>query len=119
VLVLDEPTNHLDIPSREALEGCLAGFDGTILCVSHDRYFLDKVVGRLFVLQPPNMLDFGDKYSSWVHKLRMEAEERTAGAQERSKAKNVAAAAKEMEPAAAAARDARKKDNPYLRPSAG
>ena len=52
VLVLDEPTNHLDIASREALEGALAGFDGTILCVSHDRYFLDRVAGRLLVLRP-------------------------------------------------------------------
>lgn len=115
VLVLDEPTNHLDIPSREALEGALSNFDGTILCVSHDRYFLDKVVGRLFVLRPPDMLDFGDKYSSWVHKQREEAEQRTAEAQERTKAKN-AAAAKDAAPALAAAREAKRKDNPYLRP---
>jgi ATP-binding cassette subfamily F protein 3 len=50
VLVLDEPTNHLDIASREALEAALAGFEGTILCVSHDRYFLDHVVERLWVI---------------------------------------------------------------------
>ncbi|MDB5291422.1 MAG: transporter related, partial [Phycisphaerales bacterium] len=70
VLVLDEPTNHLDITSREALESALSGFDGTILCVSHDRYFLDQVVERLWVLTPPTMTDFDGNYSEWVEKLK-------------------------------------------------
>ena len=48
VLVLDEPTNHLDIPSREALEDALESYSGTILTVSHDRFFLDKVSTRIF-----------------------------------------------------------------------
>ena len=50
VLVLDEPTNHLDIPGREALEEALKLFPGSILIVSHDRYFLDRAVDRLLVL---------------------------------------------------------------------
>ena len=47
VLILDEPTNHLDIPSREALEAALEAFDGTIITVSHDRYFLDRIATQI------------------------------------------------------------------------
>ena len=47
VLVLDEPTNHLDIPSREALENALENYPGTIIAVSHDRYFLDKIATQI------------------------------------------------------------------------
>ncbi|UCG49634.1 MAG: ABC-F family ATP-binding cassette domain-containing protein [Phycisphaerales bacterium] len=50
VLVMDEPTNHLDIPGREMFEHALAQFDGAVIVVSHDRYFLDRVVDTLLVL---------------------------------------------------------------------
>ena len=76
VLVLDEPTNHLDIASCEALEGALSGFDGTILCVSHDRFFLDRAVKRMFVLTPPTMVDFAGTYSDWAKKLSDDEEQR-------------------------------------------
>ena len=52
LLVLDEPTNHLDIDSREALETALDAFDGTVLAVSHDRYFMDKLATRVLALKP-------------------------------------------------------------------
>jgi len=110
VLVLDEPTNHLDIPSREALEAALAGFEGTILCVSHDRYFLDRVARRLLILDPPNLIDFADAYSAYVSKLAQDAQQRSAENQAKSKAKPMPS------PKEAAAREARKKDNPYMRP---
>ena len=74
VLVLDEPTNHLDIPSREALESALSHFDGTILCVSHDRYFLDKTVERLWVLDPKGIIDFDGDYTEWHDKQKARAE---------------------------------------------
>ena len=47
VLILDEPTNHLDIPSREALEAALDAYDGTVITVSHDRYFLDRIATQI------------------------------------------------------------------------
>ncbi|MBN1456942.1 MAG: hypothetical protein JW912_03730, partial [Sedimentisphaerales bacterium] len=50
VLVLDEPTNHLDIQSREMLEDALVNFAGAVIAVSHDRYFIDKVVDKLLVI---------------------------------------------------------------------
>ncbi len=50
LLILDEPTNHLDIKSREALEDALAEFDGTIVAVSHDRYFIEKLATRILPL---------------------------------------------------------------------
>ena len=50
VLIMDEPTNHLDIASREMLEDALDDYTGTILVVSHDRYFLDRTVDRLLVI---------------------------------------------------------------------
>ncbi len=52
LLVLDEPTNHLDIDSREALESALSSFEGTVLTVSHDRYFMDKLATRFLELKP-------------------------------------------------------------------
>src|SRR3989442_2729480 len=50
VLVLDEPTNHLDIPSREALEEALEAYEGTIVTISHDRYFLDRIATQILAL---------------------------------------------------------------------
>ena len=58
LLVLDEPTNHLDIASREALEEALDSFDGTILAVSHDRYFIDRVATRIIELSPGGAVDY-------------------------------------------------------------
>ena len=63
-LILDEPTNHLDIPAREAIEEALDEYEGTILVVSHDRYFLDKVVHRVVEVRDHKLVShtgaFGD-----------------------------------------------------------
>ena len=58
LLILDEPTNHLDIDSREALEGALSEFDGTIIVVSHDRYLIDKLATRFLDFTEGGIRDF-------------------------------------------------------------
>jgi ATP-binding cassette subfamily F protein 3 len=72
VLVLDEPTNHLDIPSREALEEALDAYEGTIITISHDRYFLDKVATQILALHGEGAAEHynGDytEYHDWKAK---------------------------------------------------
>jgi len=73
VLVLDEPTNHLDIPARETLEDALDNYEGTLLVVSHDRYFLDRVCNRLLVIDGDRLEAHVGNYSDWrrrVHESR-------------------------------------------------
>jgi len=86
----DEPTNHLDIASAEALGRARSnGFEGTVLCVSHDRYFLDRVAKRLFILHPPTMEDFDGSYSKWHNKTIEKTEAIEAAAKnQRSPEKN-------------------------------
>jgi ATP-binding cassette subfamily F protein 3 len=69
-LVLDEPTNHLDIPSKEIVEGYLANFSGTILVVSHDRYFLDKVTERILELSDGVLTNYLGNYSYYRFKKK-------------------------------------------------
>ncbi len=66
VLILDEPTNHLDIPSREALEQALEEYAGTIMAVSHDRYFLDRIVRRLLVMRLGEQTHYNGGYSEYI-----------------------------------------------------
>jgi ATP-binding cassette subfamily F protein 3 len=69
VLILDEPTNHLDIPSREALEEALDAFQGTIITISHDRYFLDRVATQILALDGSGKAEHYDgdytEYHDW------------------------------------------------------
>ena len=83
ILLCDEPTNHLDTDAIAWLEGRLARWSGALLCVSHDRYFLDRVCTRILELTDGRLADFPGNYSAYVH-LR---DERAAQArQERERA---------------------------------
>ena len=80
LLILDEPTNHLDIGSREALEEALLAFDGTIIAVSHDRYFIKKLATRVFDMGG-GFLDWKDDYNSYLsYKAKQKEEAQTVSA---------------------------------------
>ncbi|HEY6119287.1 MAG TPA: ABC-F family ATP-binding cassette domain-containing protein [Pyrinomonadaceae bacterium] len=67
VLVLDEPTNHLDIPSREALEEALDAYEGTIVTISHDRYFLNRIASQILALDGKGSAEHYDGNYSEYH----------------------------------------------------
>lgn len=80
VLLLDEPTNHLDIAARTALEAALENFDGTLIVVSHDRYFLDTVCERLWIVEDGRVGVFVGTYSEYADRRREETGTAVAGA---------------------------------------
>lgn len=65
-LVLDEPTNHLDIMARETVEAALAAFDGTVLVVSHDRYFINEIADRIWELEEHQVHDYKGNYDFYL-----------------------------------------------------
>ncbi|WP_242857074.1 ATP-binding cassette domain-containing protein [Pseudobacteroides cellulosolvens] len=65
-LILDEPTNHLDINSREVLEEALANYEGTILSISHDRYFINKLATRILDMDNCSLLDLEGNYDFFI-----------------------------------------------------
>jgi ATP-binding cassette subfamily F protein 3 len=73
LLLLDEPTNHLDIKSREALLNALDDFPGTIIIVSHDRFFLDSLATKVLALENGNAVTYEGNYSQylWARKHRL------------------------------------------------
>ena len=74
VLLLDEPTNHLDMDSREVLEEALADYPGTILAVSHDRYFINRFAEKVFVLEEDGIREYLGNYDSYFAKVSRDAE---------------------------------------------
>ncbi|MSR57612.1 MAG: ABC transporter ATP-binding protein [Planctomycetaceae bacterium] len=75
VLVLDEPTNHLDLWSRAALEEALCAFDGTLLFVSHDRYFIDRVATHIFAFEPTRWRLYQGNYTNYTDSMKRAAAE--------------------------------------------
>jgi ATP-binding cassette subfamily F protein 3 len=78
-LLLDEPTNNLDIPSAEVLENALNDFNGTVLVISHDRYFLDRTVSRIFALENATITEYIGGYSDYATKAGGHANGQKAG----------------------------------------
>ncbi|MBE6821042.1 MAG: ABC-F family ATP-binding cassette domain-containing protein [Ruminococcaceae bacterium] len=76
VLLLDEPTNHLDIPSREVLEAALSDFDGTIIAVSHDRYFINKLSTKIYRMTESGFEKFDGDYDAYAGIALAQAKEK-------------------------------------------
>ncbi|MBP5093846.1 MAG: ABC-F family ATP-binding cassette domain-containing protein [Abditibacteriota bacterium] len=88
LLLLDEPTNHLDIVSREALEDALSRFDGTLVAVSHDRYFLDAVCGEIAEIKDGKFTTYLGNYSRYFEKTmyaESEAKREERGAEKKTR----------------------------------
>jgi energy-dependent translational throttle protein EttA len=92
VLLLDEPTNHLDAESVAWLEQFLARYEGTVLAVTHDRYFLDNVAGWILELDRGHGIPFEGNYSSWLDQKRRRLE-----GEEKQESKRQKALARELE----------------------
>ncbi|MDU5741224.1 MAG: ABC-F family ATP-binding cassette domain-containing protein [Clostridium sp.] len=101
LLLLDEPTNHLDILSREALEDAILSYDGTLIVISHDRYFLNKVINRIVELQEEGTTEYLGNYSYYVEKklnpLRFEAYEELANGKTKTQLKEEKRKKREVE----------------------
>ena len=74
VLLLDEPTNHLDMDSREVLENALADFPGTIIAISHDRFFINRFAERITVLEDGRLKEYLGNYDDYYEKIHREQE---------------------------------------------
>lgn len=84
-MILDEPTNHLDIDSREVLEENLCNFEGTLLFVSHDRYFINKVTDKMIVLDNHEAKIYPGDYSYYLNEYHKEQEKLVVSSSEESK----------------------------------
>lgn len=74
LLILDEPTNHLDISSKEILEEALLNYEGTVLFISHDRYFINKIATRIVEMQPNQLINFPGNYDHYIEMINMKTE---------------------------------------------
>ncbi len=87
VLILDEPTNHLDMKTKEIFQEALLGYQGTVIVVSHDRYFLDRLVGRVMEVSGGALYDYPGNYSYFTEKRKELTKAAPAAASSPAKAK--------------------------------
>ena len=104
-LLLDEPTNHLDMDSREVLEDALADFPGTILAISHDRYFINRFADRIMVMEEDGMVEYLGNFDDYLDKRNqpvpptvsgMPEVTKTAQTRERKRERQQSARAREL-----------------------
>jgi len=107
VLILDEPTNHLDLWSRDALERALSAFDGTVIMVSHDRYFLNRAANHVLVVEPNRFRVVDGNYDAYLYLTRQ------AAAAGNGESKGASPNEKQAAPAKAAPVEKRKRRFPY------
>eukprot|EP00878_Enallax_costatus_P018023 GHUV01018949.1.p2 GENE.GHUV01018949.1~~GHUV01018949.1.p2 ORF type:complete len:164 (+),score=52.90 GHUV01018949.1:1293-1784(+) len=93
LLILDEPTNHLDIPSKETLEEAVRQFEGAVIAVSHDRYFLKQIATRVLLAEDCQLKDFQGDYEYYLTKneteaAKMEVKQQRAAAIEKENTKS-------------------------------
>ena len=110
-LVLDEPTNHLDIWARDALERALSAFQGTVLFVSHDRYFVNRLADHLLVVEPDRFRVIEGNYATYLHLVDRGLAAAATGSAKSFKAERKPPKSTTKEPSAETAR--RKRRFPY------
>ncbi len=91
LMILDEPTNHLDIPAKEMLEEALKNYDGTVLIVSHDRYFISQVATKIVEVRNGELVVYLGDYHYYLEKIAAEKQQAELLAQEAAKAAKKAA----------------------------
>ncbi len=93
LLILDEPTNHLDIPAKEMMEEAIQNYDGTVVIVSHDRYFISQVANKIVELRDGDFRVYLGDYHYYLEKIAQEKEQARLEAAEAEKAAKKAAKA--------------------------
>jgi ATP-binding cassette subfamily F protein 3 len=91
LLILDEPTNHLDIPAKEMLEEALSKYDGTVLCISHDRYFISRVANKIVEIREGELIVYPGDYHFYLEKKEEERQKAEIEKIENEKAAKAAA----------------------------